>query len=105
MMDVPREEQMAGWLSNAIAGLRASPTVDYVQARVGDTAVPIEKDTAYLRVWLRSARLVHVRRWTRKCHATVHARFTFADAGAGEREVVSVVAPDRTFEELDPAHL
>jgi len=88
--------------------LRRDPSVEYTHQRLEGPpadAPAIQPGTQYLRVWLRSARITDVRRWTAKFHASVHARFELNDPVQGRREVVCVVAPDKTFSELDPAHL
>lgn len=65
----------------------------------------VQPEKHYLRVWLRSARINDIRHWTSKVHATVHGRFVCIDLLQGQREVMSVVAPDKAFEEMDPRHL
>ena len=88
--------------------LRSEPSVEYTHLRLEGPpaeAPAIQPGTQYLRVWLRSARITEVRRWTAKFHASVHARFELNDPVLGRREVVCVVAPDKTFSELDPSHL
>lgn len=94
-------------LKDLLGQLRGSAAVDYAHFYVDPETEPnfVAPETQYVRVWLRAARITDVRRWATKFHATVHARFTFTDKGAGEREVVSVIAPDKSFEELDPEHL
>jgi hypothetical protein len=97
--------------TNFFAGLfdrlRHDPAVEYTHYRLEGApadAPAIQPGTQYLRVWLRSARITDMRRWTSKFHASVHARFELNDPAQGRREVVCVVAPDKTFSELDPAH-
>lgn len=88
--------------------LRRDASVEYTHYRLEGPAADapaIQVGTQYLRVWLRSARITEVRRWTSKFHASVHARFELNDPVLGRREVVCVVAPDKTFSELDPSHL
>ncbi len=88
--------------------LRSDPSVEYTHIRLEGPpadAAAMQPGTQYLRVWLRSARITEVRRWTTKFHASVHARFELNDPVLGRREVVCVVAPDKTFSELDPSHL
>jgi hypothetical protein len=88
--------------------LRRDVSVEYTHYRLEGPpaeAPAIQPGTQYLRVWLRSARITEVRRWTSKFHASVHARFELNDPVQGRREVVCVVAPDKTFSELDPSHL
>jgi len=88
--------------------LRHDASVEYTHYRLEGPpadAPAIQPGTQYLRVWLRSARITEVRRWTSKFHASVHARFELNDPVQGRREVVCVVAPDKTFSELDSSHL
>lgn len=92
-------------LSSWLGRLKSDPSVEYTHiALPGAVGPTIQPDKQYLRVWLRSARITEVRRWTTKFHASVHARFEFVDRTQPRREVVCVVAPDRTFAELDPRH-
>ncbi|HSV46366.1 MAG TPA: hypothetical protein VLJ58_11305 [Ramlibacter sp.] len=94
------------FLSTLLGRLQSDPTVEYTHLRLdGPVTETVKPDTQYLRVWLRSARITEVRRWTTKFHASVHARFELNDPVVGRREVVCVVAPDKTFAELDPRHL
>jgi hypothetical protein len=96
-----------GLLSDLFDGLHGDTTVDYTHFYVESDTSPsfVVPDKENLRVWLRAARIVDVSRWTRRFHATVHARFAFPDRAAGEWEVIGVIAPDKAFEALDPAHL
>lgn len=95
------------FLSNLLQHLKSDPTVEYTHLRLaGDAASPaITPGAQYLRLWLRSARITEVRRWTTRFHASVHARFEVQDGAQGRREVVCVIAPDKTFAEIDPRHL
>lgn len=61
-------------------------------------------DTHYVRLMLRAARIVDVRRWTTKYTPVVHGRFRFVERRSGEQEVLSVVAPNKVFETLDATH-
>jgi hypothetical protein len=92
---------------NLLAGLKSSPALDYTHFYVDSDEEPqfVSADKQYLRIWLRAARIVDVRRWTSKFHATVHGRFSYIDRLQGQREVVSVVAPDKSFEEMDARNL
>jgi hypothetical protein len=94
-------------ISRLLDGLAAEHGVDNVFHPVASEQAfdQIVADQHYLRVWLRSARIVNVREWTSKFHAAVHARFTFLDRAAGMQEVVATIAPTKSFEELDAAHL
>jgi hypothetical protein len=94
-----------GWLGDVIGRLQASPAIDYTHARVGQAGETLVPDQDYVRIWLRSARIVEVRRWAQKIHATVHSRFLYVDQAQGQREIVSVIAPDKSFEQLDPRNL
>lgn len=90
---------LRAWLGR----LKSDPSVEYTHiALPAPNAQPIQPDKQYLRVWLRSARITEVRRWTTKFHASVHAHFEIVDRAQPRREVVCVVAPDKTFAELDP---
>lgn len=96
------------FFANLLDHLRGDTSLEYSHFRLEGPPVhapAIQSGTQYLRVWLRSARIIDVRRWTTKFHASVHARFELNDPVQGRREVVCVVAPDKTFSELDPAHL
>ena len=93
------------WLGQVIGRLQASPAIDYAHARIDFTQEELRPDQDYVRIWLRAARIVEVRRWTQKIHAAVHSRFLYADRAEGQREVVAVVAPDKSFEQLDPRNL
>ena len=96
------------FFTRLIDGLRRDESVEYTHVRLEGPpaeAPAIQPGTQYLRVWLRSARITEVRRWATKFHASVHARFELNDPVQGRREVVCVVAPDKTFSELDPSHL
>ncbi len=85
---------------------KGESTVDYTQFYV-DAGEPrfVSASKQYVRVWLRSARIVDVRRWTKKFHATVHGQFAYVDRLRGRQEVLSVVAPAKAFEEMDPGNL
>lgn len=92
-------------LTTWLGRVRSDASVEYTHVLLpAPDARPIVVDRQYLRLWLRSARITEVRRWTTKFHASVHARFLVGDRAAGRREVVCVLAPDRTFSELDPRH-
>lgn len=96
------------FFANLFDRLRRDTSVEYTHFRLEGPpaeAPAIQPGTQYLRVWLRSARITEVRRWTSKFHASAHARFELNDPVQGRREVVCVVAPDKTFSELDPSHL
>lgn len=86
--------------------VKGESAVDYTQFYV-DAGEPryVSAGTQYLRVWLRSARIADVRRWTKKFHATVHGQFAYVDRLRGRQEVLSVVAPAKAFEEMDPGNL
>ncbi|MGH0280452.1 hypothetical protein [Sinorhizobium meliloti] len=94
-----------GILADMLVRLSGEATKNYSHWYVGDKSEPIAPDTGYVRVWLRSARITDVRRWTRKFFPTVHARFVHADPSVGLREVMSVSSPSKTFQELDSRHL
>ncbi|NJM33847.1 MAG: hypothetical protein HC850_03085 [Rhodomicrobium sp.] len=96
-----------GWISSLIGDAASRQAVDYTVLSLAEPGEgnQIAADQHYLRVWLRSARIVNVREWTSKFHPAVHARFTYTDRGAGMREVAATVAPGTAFEELDPANL
>ena len=92
-------------LSSLLGRLKSDPSMEYTHVELpGPVAPSIQPDKQYLRVWLRSARITEVRRWTTKFHASVHARFALVDRSQPRREVVCIVAPDKTFSELDPKH-
>ena len=86
--------------------VKSESAIDYTQFYV-DAEEPqhVLANTQYVRVWLRSARIVDVRRWTKKFHATVHGQFAYVDRLRGRQEVLSVVAPAKAFEEMDPGNL
>lgn len=94
-------------LRDLIDRMRSESGTEYSLQRLADTVPPrqAQADMHYVRVWLHSARITEVRRWTTKFHASVHARFELADRTQGRREVLSVIAPDKSFQELDPRHL
>jgi hypothetical protein len=91
--------------SDVLARLARDPAKDYLHRRVGPDGGAVAADEDYLRIWLRSAHLADVRRWARRFHPVIHARFVHVDPTSGVRETMAVVSPSRTFEELDPAHL
>ena len=95
------------FLSDLLDGLRREPTIDFTNFWLPSTGPQtfVAPDTQYVRVWLRSARIADVRRWASKCHSVVHARFSYADRATGQQQVACVVAPDKSFEALDPEHL
>ena len=88
-----------------LARLSGEAARDYGHRYVGEPQEPVAAHDDYVRVWLRSARIVDVRRWAQKFYPTVHARFVHADAVTGLREVVSVTSPSKSFQELDSRHL
>ncbi|WP_105370796.1 hypothetical protein [Neorhizobium huautlense] len=94
-----------GILADMLVSLSGEATRNYNHWYVGERSGPVPTDTGYARVWLRSARITDVRRWTRKFYPTVHARFVHADPSVGLREVMSVSSPNKTFQELDSRHL
>ena len=95
-----------GFLSGLIDKLKGEDAVDFTHFYLGEGApAHVEKDKHYVRIWLRSARITEIRRWTKKFHATVHSQFTYMDSLSGLQEVMAVVAPDKAFEEMDPRHL
>lgn len=96
-----------GFLSNLLDRLKSDTAVDYTHVYIDDGSAPqyARTDTHYVRVWLRSAHIVDVRRWSSKFHATVHGQFVYVDRLQGTREVMSIVAPDKAFEEIDPHNL
>ena len=87
--------------------LKSAEAVHYTLQHVppAQGARTLKTNNEYVRVWLRSAYITEVRRWTTKFYAGTHARFELTDWNARKREVLSVVAPDKTFEEMDPGHL
>jgi hypothetical protein len=92
-------------LSTWLGRVKSDASVEYTHLLLPTPgAAPIEVDKKYLRLWLRSARITEVRRWATKFHASVHARFELSDRAAGRREVMCVLAPDKTFFEIDPRH-
>jgi hypothetical protein len=94
-------------LKELLDRLKSNPAIDYPNFYIEDGTPPkfVLPEKHYLRVWLRAARINDVRRWTSKFHATVHGRFVCIDRLQGQREVMSVVAPDGAFEEMDPRNL
>ena len=96
-----------GMLKELLDRLKSDPSIDYPHFYVEDGTPPqfVQSEKHYLRVWLRAARINDVRRWTSKFHATVHGRFVCIDRLQGQREVMSIVAPDKAFEEMDPRNL
>ena len=96
-----------GFFSDLLDGVREDAAVDYTFHVLGEPApeTAIIADQHYLRVWLRSARIVNVREWSSKFHATVHARFSFLDNASGMREAITTIAPASQFQDLDPEHL
>ena len=95
-----------GFLSELLGKARGEAAVDYTSFYVGSGEPAfLTPDTQYVRVWLRSAHLSEVRRWTTKFFPAVHARFAYADRSAGVTEVMSVVSPSKAFEALDPRNL
>ncbi len=94
-----------GFLADMITRLSGEAAQDYVHGYVGVQTDPVVPDEDYVRVWLRSARITDVRRWTQKFYPTVHARFVHADPMTGIREVMSVSSPSKTFQELDSRYL
>lgn len=92
-------------LSTWLGRVKSDASVEYTHVLLPEPdAKPIAVDKQYLRLWLRSARITEVRRWTTKFHASVHARFEVGDRSSGRREVMCVLAPDKTFSEIDPRH-
>ena len=55
-----------GWLSATIDRLATAPSETHTHAMIGRPGEPIAPERAYLRLWLRSARLVEARRWRGK---------------------------------------
>ncbi|MUT27348.1 MULTISPECIES: hypothetical protein [Mesorhizobium] len=94
-----------GFVADVISRLSGQAAEDYTHRYIGPTGGTIAPEMEYVRVWLRSARILDVRRWTRKFYPTVHARFVHADATTGVREVMSVSSPTKAFQELDASHL
>jgi hypothetical protein len=96
-----------GFLYRLLDRLKSEEAVDYTHMYLEEGTPPSYADTDkhYVRVWLRSARITQVRRWSRKFHATVHGQFVYTDRLAGKQEVMCVVAPDKTFDEMDSKHL
>ncbi len=98
----------ADFFTTLFQRLRSDPAVEYTHVRLEGPppeGTAMQPGTQYLRVWLRSARITEVRRWTAKFHASVHAHFELQDPVQGRREVVCVVAPDKRFAEIDPRNL
>lgn len=95
------------FLSDLLDHVRGEPTAGFTNFYVSSSQpqIFIQPDTQYVRVWLRSARIADMRRWTTKFHAVVHARFSYSDRALGQQQVACVVAPDKSFETLDPKHL
>jgi hypothetical protein len=95
------------FLGGLIDRLKGEQAVDYVHYYLDDSMAPQHAvaDKQYIRVWLRSARIADVRRWSAKFHAVVHSQFTYTDRAQGKQEVIGVVAPGKTFETMDPVHL
>ncbi|MBY0294757.1 MAG: hypothetical protein K2X71_01785 [Methylobacterium sp.] len=94
-----------GFLADMMARLSGEAARDYIHGYVGLETERIVPDEEYVRVWLRSARITDVRRWTQTFYPTVHARFVHADPMTGLREVISVSSPSKTFQELDARYL
>jgi len=93
---------LSGWFDR----LKGEAAVDYTHFYVDDGPLAlVQTNDQYVRVWLRSARIVDVRRWNRKFHATVHGQFSYVDRSKGPQEILSVVAPAQAFEEMDPTNL
>src|SRR5579871_6724875 len=95
------------FLGDLLNCLQGEEAVDYTHFYIDDEGEPHHAvaDKHYIRVWLRSARIVDVRRWTTKFYATVHGQFVYLDRQQGMREVTCVIAPAKAFEEMDPSHL
>lgn len=95
-----------GFLADLLGKARSEPSVEYTSFYV-DAGAPafVSPDQQYVRVWLRSAHLTEVRRWTTRFLPAVHARFAYVDRRAGLTEVMSVVSPGKSFEALDPRNL
>ena len=96
-----------GFLSGLLDRMKGNEAVDYTHLYIDDARSPshARADEHYVRVWLRSARITDVRRWTKKFHAMVHAQFVYTDRFAGRCEVMAVVAPDKTFQTMDPHNI
>ena len=94
-----------GMISNLISRVSGRAAEEYPHRYIGPTQGIVLPDREYVRVWLRSARILDARRWSQKFYPTVHARFVHADATTGIREVMSVSSPTKTFQEFDSAHL
>jgi hypothetical protein len=94
------------FFGDLIDRVRGEPTVDFTNFYVSSSQPRtfLQPDTQYVRIWLRSARIVDVRRWATKFHAVVHARFNYADRALGQH-IACVVAPDKSFQALDPKYL
>jgi len=95
-----------GFLADFPGKARREAAVDDISFCV-EPGVPVclSPEPQYLRVWLRSALLTKVRRWTSKVFPAVHARFAYADRTAGMTEVTRVVSPGKAFEATDPRNL
>lgn len=94
-----------GLLGDLLSSIAVQSAMDYGHRYLSEGTDPIVPDAEYVRIWLRSARITDVRRWTQKFYPAVHARFVYADPMLGMREVVSVSSPYKTFHELDSRHL
>lgn len=94
-----------GLISDLLSRFAGEPAEDYGHRYVGGNTGPIMPDEEYVRVWLRSARIVNIRSWAQKIYPAVHGRFVYADPVFGMREIVAVISPSKTFQELDSRHL
>jgi hypothetical protein len=95
-----------GLISNLLGDLASEAAVDYAHHKFsGGSDSAIVADQHYVRIWLRSARIVNVREWSSRFHAVVHARFRFIDQVAGLRDALVTVAPATQFQDLDPDNL
>lgn len=96
-----------GFLNDLLDRLKSDEAIDYTHFYLGNGQGPqyALEDTQYIRIWLRSAHIVDVQRWSSKFHATVHGQFIYIDRLQGTREVMSVVVPDKAFEEMNPRNL
>jgi hypothetical protein len=77
---------------------------DFVLQPLPATSTSVDKDLDYVTVFIKSARIVDVRRWTSKFYGCVQSRAHYLHVERGQVEYQSVVVPTM-MKELDPKNL
>jgi hypothetical protein len=94
---------MKSWFSNVLEAARkliSEDGEDYITEQLGvrhgvnDPSEPIERDLDYVRITLRSSRIVSIRKGTGKFYASVQSRVRYLNERTGEVDYQKIIVPE-----------